>query len=274
MRINISKLTLGIILPIIVAIFAIIIYKIHSDNSIDTQINKGKISGIQQIDSRQDEAEIADTDISNDLSNYLKIATDTDISTKCLNNIKDCYYEDLVTIYKQKYECDWEIEKGNMQMMECYVGKLDRAAAERQWKQNKILGATQKQFSHPDEYPVNFVDFQKQMKSYMKNYDEMRFLGCSRGFYQLLPTGSGTAGYMAECQLEKEIEELADMDYLYLHLIDRFAKYSGDKERYVIKGYEPSEKDIENIVTSNNTIGGCVRGYADSCEPYSFLEIR
>ncbi|MCX6715672.1 MAG: hypothetical protein NT077_01485 [Candidatus Taylorbacteria bacterium] len=154
----------------------------------------------------------------------------------------------------EKYFCDFE---NNVGWTECMIEALDRASAEREWKQRKLEVIKSPQVNQYNILPFELVDEHKKIRTWRENFETGRDSWCEAKF--VFQGGSGSAGSIASCELELELQAIKDLNYLHYDVIMQFNFGSG------ISDFEPTDADIQSLVKSNKTKRGCVWA-GEACE--------
>lgn len=155
---------------------------------------------------------------------------------------------------EEKYICT---EEANVWWTECIIEKLDRAAAEREWKQRKLEAIKSPQVNEENMVP-QLSDEQEKIRKWRQNFETGRDSWCEA--QMSFRAGSGTPGGIAACELEFEIKAIEDLNYLHYDIIVKSDYGTG------IPNFEPTEADIDQLIKTNKTTRGCVWAGEDECE--------
>jgi hypothetical protein len=157
--------------------------------------------------------------------------------------------------YEKEFYCEFINNVGHT---ECLIENLDRASAIREWKQRKL-----EVIKHPEiniyELTPDLVDEVAKIKKWRLGFEKSRDDGCVAK--ESFISGSGTPGAIAKCALNYEIYALRIVDEIYYENIVGFVY--GSKG---IADFEPTEKDIENLMKINKTSRGCIWAGEEDCQ--------
>lgn len=126
---------------------------------------------------------------------------------------------------------------------DCAVKILDRAVAEREWKQQKLEAAKYTQINASYSAEDN-SDWQLLISKWRKNFKEMRDGWCNaRWSFRI---GSGIPLGIATCRLEIELQAIHDLNFIYYTTI---VDFNGGR----IVDFEPTSANIDAFVKVNAT---------------------
>lgn len=155
----------------------------------------------------------------------------------------------------EKYTC---LSGSNVYETECVIDMLDRASAEREWKQRKL-----EMMKHPE---INIYDLatvleteQAKIRKWREGFETGRDSWCDaeNAFF----SGSGTPQGIARCKLELELLAIKNLDEIYREIIDDVYDSDG------IPDFQPSEADIDSLTKINKTTRGCIwAGEEEGCD--------
>lgn len=146
----------------------------------------------------------------------------------------------------KKYECFFD---SNASWTRCVLEKLDRASAEREWKQRKLETIRHPQINVNDMV-TNLKEEQQKMRRWRVGFEESRDAWCEAE--DAFIDGSGSTGGISQCKLDFEIMAINDLNNLYYGVI------FSETNIYIvgsegIPDFEPTEEDINRLVESNLT---------------------
>lgn len=188
---------------------------------------------------------------------FIVIIVILNIKTKKIEkfNIETVFEKTEVSEIPEKYTC---LSGSNVYETECMIDMLDRASAEREWKQRKLETA-----KHPE---INIYDLatvleneQEKIRKLREDFEKFRDLWCEAemAFF----SGSGTPQALAKCELKLELLAIKNMDKIYHDLIEEVYDSDG------IPDFQPSEADIDSLTKTNKTKRGCVwAGEEEGCD--------
>lgn len=153
-----------------------------------------------------------------------------------------------------KYACEFT---SNVGWTECTIEALDRASAEREWKQRKLEVIKNPQVNEENMTP-ELVDEQNKILKWRKNFETGRDSWCEARLS--FRAGSGTPGGIADCALEFEIRAIKDLNFLHYDIIRK------DYEGTGISNFEPTNSDINALIKTNKTSRGCVWAGEETCD--------
>lgn len=140
-------------------------------------------------------------------------------------------------------------DTSNVYTTECTIDLLDKVAAEREWKQNKI-----ETVEHPqiDIYNMfgDLESYHKTIKDWRLNFEEMRDQWCKSKF--TFTIGSGIPYATAACKLDIELRAIDDLNFIHNNILESSPNSQG------IQDFEPTQEDIEKLVETNKTKRGCI----------------
>ena len=142
----------------------------------------------------------------------------------------------------KKYSC---AEQANVWWTECIIEKLDQASAEREWKQRKLENLKDSEINIGNLVPV-LGDEQAKIRKWRLGFESGRNAWCEA--QSAFVAGSGTPGGIANCELEIELKAIHNLNFLYYDSVVNFNESKG------ILDFEPTEKDIDNLVKTNKTV--------------------
>lgn len=153
----------------------------------------------------------------------------------------------------QKYDCD---DTANVLWTECIIEKLDLASAEREWKQRRIESLTENEFNLDILLP-QLDEEQIKIRKWREGFEKARNSECEAS--HTFVYGSGTPGGIASCELDIELRAINTLNEIYYYSILFFNESKG------ISNFEPTEKDLEDLVKTNLTKRGCI-WVGDECD--------
>ncbi len=153
-----------------------------------------------------------------------------------------------------KYVCEFT---SNVGWTECTINALDRASAEREWKQRKLESIKSSQVNEENMIP-ELADEHSKILKWRKNFETGRDSWCDARLSFI--TGSGTPGGVADCALEFEIQAIKDLNFLHYDIIIKYYEGTG------ISNFEPTNLDIDALIKTNKTSRGCVWAGEDTCD--------
>lgn len=144
----------------------------------------------------------------------------------------------------------------NVGWTECTFILLDKKAAEREWKMLKLESLTKDDVNNY-EMMGNIEDHIKTIKKWREGFEEYRNNWCETNgiFY----SGSGTPGQIASCKLSFEFLAIEQL----VHLHNKLVKLTYSK---AIENFNPTKKQLVEIMNNNKTVRGCVWAGKDKCE--------
>ncbi len=154
-----------------------------------------------------------------------------------------------------RYVCGFDSQQD---WNKCMIDQVDRASAEREWKQRKLETMNDK------EVNVSYMGSglplageQKKIRKWRIGFEAYRDSYCkaSNAFIY----GSGTPGMIAQCELGFELHAIKDLDFLYYNVIIDGQGSAG------IKDFEPAETDIDALIKTNITVWPCDWGKDGPC---------
>lgn len=163
------------------------------------------------------------------------------------------------TIYKQVYSINKFLDmckdvQGNVWQTECIITQLDRASAEREWKQLKLETADESNIN-PYEIMDSLKENQLKIRKWREGFETMRDNWCSATI-ETFYGGSGTPGSVASCKLQFETDAIDALNYIYYDKLNGFPISTNNF--LGIENFEPTDEDIDKIVETNKTSRGCI----------------
>ena len=134
-----------------------------------------------------------------------------------------------------KYSCEFTSNAG---WTECVTEKLDRASAEREWKQRRLEAIRAPQVNEYNMAP-ELSDEVVKIHNWRVNFENGRNSWCEAEMS--FDGGSGTPGAIAKCELDFELKAITVLNNLHYNVIIR------DNLGLGITNFEPNEADIESL---------------------------
>ncbi len=179
-----------------------------------------------------------------------KETTQSDQSNVVASSTNEIIINEIVTETPKKESDKYFCEDGsNVSWTECIIENLDRASAEREWKQRKIESIKEFQINKSSMYTDLSTEIVK-VRKWRENFEQSRDVWCEARISFV--SGSGTPGAIAECKLNIELSAIKDLDSLHYSIVDFGMLRSG------IPDFDPTEKDIDKLIKTNKTNRGCV----------------
>jgi len=152
-----------------------------------------------------------------------------------------------------RYSCEFI---SNVGWTTCTIEALDRASAEREWKQRKLEVIKSPQVNEESMVP-QLNDEQEKMRRWRINFETGRDSWCEAKLS--FKAGSGTPGGVADCKLQFELQAIKDLNFLHydIVIIDSYGEGISD--------FEPTNSDIDKLIKTNKTSRGCGWAGEDSC---------
>ena len=143
--------------------------------------------------------------------------------------------------YEKEFYCPFT---DNVSNTECLVKNLDILSAIREWKQIKLENLKYPEINITSEGEI-LRDAEK-IKRWREGFETARDLKCGASVAYVY--GSGSPASIASCDISEEISALEILDNNYYKVIMSYI--DGSKG---ILDFEPTEKDISNLIKSNKT---------------------
>jgi hypothetical protein len=138
----------------------------------------------------------------------------------------------------------------NASRTECLIERLDRVAAEREWKQRKLETIKPLQIDENNIVIGLLSDKQLKITKWREGLEKLRDNWCEARY--MLADGSGVLGDMTTCQLEFELLAIKDLDAIYYDVVmDKHAFSKG------VPDFEPKKEDIDKLIKTSITSRGC-----------------
>ncbi len=153
-----------------------------------------------------------------------------------------------------KYTCEFV---NNVDWTRCTIKVLDRASAEREWKQRKLEEIKSTQVNEENMIP-ELVDEQNKIRKWRLGFETGRDSWCESEMS--FEASSGTPGAIADCKLGFELKAITILNDLHYGTIITDDRGAG------IPDFEPTDSDLDTLVKTNKTSAGCGWSGEDACE--------
>lgn len=163
--------------------------------------------------------------------------------------------QEVILPLEEKYSCEFT---SNVSYTECIIEMVDRAAAEREWKQLKL-----ETIEHPQINTYDLVgelgEHQAKIKEWRVGFEEWRDAWCEAN--SAFVVGSGVPSAIAACKLKLEIQAIETLNKIHeTNVLEIVGGSDG------ISDFEPTEADVDALVKTNKTERGCVWADDPACD--------